>query len=566
MKKILYSFIILSVFILSTNSELFAKDSGKNKRSIKKILSYPDAARFNINNISTLIADDGFCDYNTNSNLEGLVFPKGSGKTAVFISGFLWGGKVKILLSGIPQDPSSSSARIYRVRKDFAAADLSSEIQDGEGTAGRIRGQYKKDWNEWPAADGAPYFDVNGDGKYNPDIDTPGVPGADQTIFYIANDLDSALTDSFYGSPPVGIEVHVTVWGYSSPAPYNNMYFKKYQVINKSNTNFTDVYFSQWSDVDDGGAEDDLDGCDTLLNLGYTYNSTSNDIVYEELSPPAVGFHFIQGPVADGSTSDTALFIGRILHGKKNLPMTGMGYIFKNDSYPYAEPTQGNYLSGSLYIYNDMQGKLDNGEYFPIPAALGGGVTPFPYSGDPATGQGFLDPRALDKRIMVSSGPVSMAPSDTQEVIIAEIIAGAIKYSNNLASVSLLKSYVLSADSLYKKGFVVPSQPNTPVGAIDINLINVFPNPYYWFNYNKGTSDSKYVTFNHLPQKATIRILNLAGYQVAKIEKNNADQYQRWNLVNDSGRLVPSGLYIIYIDMPELGATKILKAAVIQGL
>ena len=56
--------------------------------------------------------------------------------------------------------------------------DLSSEINDGEGTESQIRQQYQKDWNEWPATDGAPFKDVDGDGSYNPSTDIPGVPGS----------------------------------------------------------------------------------------------------------------------------------------------------------------------------------------------------------------------------------------------------------------------------------------------------------------------------------------------------------------------------------------------------
>ncbi len=42
------------------------------------------------------------------------------------------------------------------------------------------------------------------------------------------------------------------------------------------------------------------------------------------------------------------------------------------------------------------------------------------------------------------------------------------------------------------------------------------------------------------------------------------DQFDTWNLQNDSGYPVASGIYVVYIDMPDLGTTKILKLAVIQ--
>ncbi|MCL5028791.1 MAG: hypothetical protein M1480_07195, partial [Bacteroidetes bacterium] len=354
-----FNHIIIVLIILAALVKLYAEGGDKNKKNIpSKILSSPSTTHFDINNISTRISNDGTCDDNYNSNLEGLVYPKGSNKSAIYKSGFVWGGMVngqirvggsvyrsglqpgKIIQKGTAQNPEDPSVRIFRVRKDFAAADLKSEINDGEGTADEIRAQYQKDWNEWPAADGAPFTDVDGDGKYNPSVDITGVPGADQTIFYIANDIDTSKTAYLYGSPPVGLELHVTVWGYKQPSPFDNMIFKKYQVINKSDTNYTDAYFGIWSDVDIGNASDDVDGCDTLLNLGYTYNFNPVDMLYTPLPPPAVGFSVLQGPIVDGNASDSAAFDGRILYGKKNLPMTSIGYIFKNSIFPYNEPPQ----------------------------------------------------------------------------------------------------------------------------------------------------------------------------------------------------------------------------------
>jgi hypothetical protein len=75
---------------------------------------------------------------------------------------------------------------------------------------------------------------------------------------------------------------------------------------------------------------------------------------------------------------------------------------------------------------------------------------------------------------------------------------------------------------------------------------------------------NRFVTFSHLPREARIRIYNLAGVQVRDIQKNSATQFERWDLANESGLPVGSGLYIVHIDMPALGSTKILKLAVVQ--
>jgi hypothetical protein len=105
---------------------------------------------------------------------------------------------------------------------------------------------------------------------------------------------------------------------------------------------------------------------------------------------------------------------------------------------------------------------------------------------------------------------------------------------------------------------------NTDKAMDEVNKINVFPNPYYGVNSEELNKYNRFVTFSHLPTKATIRIFNLAGVLVKTIEKDNLDQFQRWDLLNQNGLPVASALYIVYIELPDLGTTKILKVAIIQ--
>jgi hypothetical protein len=109
-----------------------------------------------------------------------------------------------------------------------------------------------------------------------------------------------------------------------------------------------------------------------------------------------------------------------------------------------------------------------------------------------------------------------------------------------------------------------PSAYSNTLAKSQVNEINVFPNPYYGVNSEEVNKYNRFVTFTHLPEKANIKIFNLAGVLVRSIEKDDADQYQRWDLANNSGLPVASGLYIAYIELPDLGETKILKVAVIQ--
>jgi hypothetical protein len=99
----------------------------------------------------------------------------------------------------------------------------------------------------------------------------------------------------------------------------------------------------------------------------------------------------------------------------------------------------------------------------------------------------------------------------------------------------------------------------------DVNKINVFPNPYYGYQYREISRDQHYVTFSHLPDQATLRIFDLSGVLIKTIDHvASSGQFDYWNLQNESGYPVASGIYVVYVDMPALGTTKILKLAVIQ--
>ena len=98
----------------------------------------------------------------------------------------------------------------------------------------------------------------------------------------------------------------------------------------------------------------------------------------------------------------------------------------------------------------------------------------------------------------------------------------------------------------------------------DVSRVGVFPNPYYAFNPNEISRLARFVTFNGLPTNATLRIFNLAGQLVRTLIKEGDTQFLNWNLTNDDNFPVASGMYIVHVDMPDFGASKVLKIAIIQ--
>lgn len=557
MEKNLFTKIILLLVILS-GQQTIAQNKNGIGNSLHKIMGNPSSTRFNINNIGTIIFNNGMADF-SGSN-PAYYYPKLSGKTSVFASGLMWGGYVgdpqdnklklggssyrtnlspgKILSNGAAEDTSSAGVRIYRVRKDYKTVTPFQESLDEGKSVQAIYAQYDKDWNEWPANQGAPFEDIDHNGIYNPAIDIPGEQEADQTIWFTANDLDSTLNARFYETTPMGIEIQCTVWGYYEGKISDNMLFKKYLMINKNKDRKTlnNLYVSYWSDADIGGGQYDFNGCDSTLGLFYTYCAVDNNPVYGSNSP-ATGFVILQGPIVKtNNPQDSAVFKGKHLSGYKNIPMTAHYYKFQ-------PPVEGDpNLNSSLFIqmyYNCFQGKLYDGRPYIDPTT--NKPTKFPLAGDPVTHTGWIDgitEPARDVRNGGSCGPFNFAYGDTQEVIIAQISAGATRGVDRLAAVQLLKQYASIAKIYYN------ALNNLPT---DIKKSEILPSEFILYqNYPNPFNPTTKIEYS-VPQPAHVKITvyNILGEVVDNLidEKKQPGNYVlTWNAQNLS-----SGVYICRI-------------------
>ena len=415
-------------------------------------------------------------------------------------------------------NPSDPDVRMYRIRRDYMqmsdedlqrdAAEvgekLFADVTDAEKAS--VTALYAKDWDEWPVQYGAPYVERNGTPGYQKppafnydatagplfttdsliarNLDEPGIAGvdpnspADQVMWTVFNDLDPVASASVWGSDPLGLEIQCTIWGYKRADALGNLYFKKYRIINKGGVTLDvaqtqkgslyidSLYFCQWSDPDLGGSGDDLCGCDSLMSIGFAYNGQAIDDVYKDfgLPPPAVAYDFLQGPIVP-SPGDSAVFDLQVRHDVKNLPMTSFAYF-----------SAGTGISDPAFSYEGakrwirmLRGYVPDAStaalrLFPHPPGMT--ETLFPLSGDPATGQGFLDGEGTeysispgDRRILLNCGPITMAPGDTQEVVVG--VVGGIG-SDRLSSVAVMKFNDEFVQNTYNALFAVPKAPPQP--------------------------------------------------------------------------------------------------------
>ena len=95
-------------------------------------------------------------------------------------------------------------------------------------------------------------------------------------------------------------------------------------------------------------------------------------------------------------------------------------------------------------------------------------------------------------------------------------------------------------------------------------MMNVYPNPYYASNSQEQNRFDNFVTFTHMPHVATVRIFSIDGTLVRKLDKNDTEQFLKWDLRNSSDLPVASGPYVAYVEAPDMEGSKTLKLYIVQ--
>jgi len=450
----------------------------------------------------------------TPGGCSGLFFPRGSSPNtaAIFTDGPIWGGLVNdgaepqlrvgggtysigtqpgvILSPGVQEDFSDQQNvdRIWRVRRDFLTADLRQDAAEfNSTTAGNVtdaqiqqlRDIYRADWTDWPVQKGAPFYDADSNGvytpefnadgspKFRPEADEPGLAGADQVVWMVNNDLDPGTIQTLYGSPAIGMEVQTTLWAYARSDALGQIVFKQFRFLYKGtattppNATIDSLHFCQWSDPDLGSFGDDFTGSDTTLSLGYAYNSSSNDAIYSSagLPPPASGYDFFAGPLVPDAGGE-AIFGLKKRAGLRNLPMTTFGFFAAGGT--DSDPTRGGDYNGTRQWWNLLRGFRPRPESPKQPwiNPLTNEVTKFRVPGDPVAGTGWIDSNPGDRRLLLASGPFTMAVGDTQETVIAVMAALG---SDRLSSVAVLKFVDRFAQDAFDNLFELANAPPKPV-------------------------------------------------------------------------------------------------------
>ena len=469
------------MFLVSTSFLIAADPSIPHTNSIYKS-SIQEWKSFDGNNIQCMISSDGpYADYRKTSS-SGLFWPKGSTKTPVYTSGIWIVGKHRAtgsLRTAVQQYQSEfspgtiqgifntstnrgfvSSSRVdslYRVYK----------IRKGDNSKNNI------DYKEWPGDLGAPYNDINNNGVWDRGIDTPKLYG-DQTLWCVYNDADSNMHREVGTTPPMGLEVHALYYGFSTTSPLENTMFIRWKIINKSDAVYDSLFFGLFSDFDLGDANDDIDGYDTTLSLAYVFNADNFDSGSNGYGTP---------PPAEGT-----VFLG----GKPELHP--YAYPVWNKS-PEGDPPLG-FSVYPAYAFNYLRGlKKFTGE--PNINPITNLPDRFAFSGDPVsntgwtrTGSGYIPD---DKRSLLSLGPITLAPGDTQEVNAAYVISLG---RDNLESLKQLRNDAAIVHDVFDANLSYPKTEIAKKTVSDSTTLNI--------TIDTHTSKTKGISLNIIDEQTLL--------------------------------------------------------------
>jgi hypothetical protein len=529
------------------------------RNSLQAVVADSNCHSLDINNVQASVWNNGsmFWDLQNTGQYE---VPKGSGKNTMFADGFWIGGK----------DPSGNlhiAAQTYRQSgNDFWPGPVDTITPTIDPVTYQ---QYDNIWKidrltvdafitqfgwgnvtngsypvpdvilQWPAQGSgnysrnlAPFVDYNNDGLYNPyDGDYPDIKG-DQMLWCVFNDVHNVHTET--NGSKLGIEVQCSAYAYNCPlvndseSVINNTTFYHYKIFNRSANSYDSVYVGKFTNINLGNSLDDYIGCDSALNIAYTYNG-------DNIDDGSTGYGFnppIQNIVYLSDTMKHAVFYDN------NFSIMG----HPTSASHYYSYMKSFWKDGTRITY----GGNGNG------SGTGATNTPtnFMYPGNP------YDPAPStwnetnagntpgDRRMMTSAGPFSFPAQSEKDFDIAYVWT-----RDNSAPNGLTTSWAKNVHDVLKvkQWYENDSFPcnNSYIGIHEINKqvsLNVYPNP--------ATDDITVFVANREKITWSIEVTDFMGRTIRKgvIFSN------RNNKINLDG--LASGIYFVRISNEENFAVK----------
>jgi len=404
-----------------------------------------------------------------------------------------------------------------------------------------------KDRAEWPVDLGAP-------------VDALGRPKllGDQMLWTVYNGADPAVRFQWSGQPPLlpmPVEIQQTAFAQfgaraDSSRLLTNVVFIEWMIINKGNDPIDSTYVSLWTDIDFAHPSSNPPAVDTLNQVGYCWYGEDSSPYTFGTRVPAIGYVWLYGPSVP-APGNNAVFLGRKKTGYKNLPITSFWGI--QDDGCYEQPLWGHACSISQ-AWNLARGLGKSGE--PIIDPTTGRATKFTYSGDPVTNTGWIHRPETGggAGFNIFSGPFTLAPNDTQWVMVALVPA---KGANRFDSIQRLREQAQTLratpyDSLAKSSGRDPRTLQTP---LTFKMYQNYPNPLADRGVRKQIFTSIDFDFEaSQPMPTQLKIFDIHGREVATLV-NEVLEPKYHQVFFDASNL-PSGIYFYRLQIGEVVQTK----------
>jgi hypothetical protein len=276
-------------------------------------------------------------------------------------------------------------------------------------------------------------------------------------------------------------------------------------------------------------------------------------------------------------------------------PMRGMGWfpgyavdvetgqrlnIFFGENSCYSSTLDPNYTGRDMLWNPTSQAFTENASDFPG-FVLGGHhwvyVTYSKYDGCDSLRQAFTPERFTSQTLMVTrkapqvtniawAGMLQVAPGSTMRSLKDGLIPNDCriklrvdnKYQTSINSATGVKNahprYRFKINGLQAKALEGIAVENA------LDSIKVVPNPYYGFSQYETSQFTNIIKITNLPAKCTVTIYSLDGKFIRQYIRN--EEYAaysqispaiEWDLKNNKGIPVASGVYLVHVDAPGMG-------------
>lgn len=318
----------------------------------------------------------------------------------------------------------------------------------------------------------APFLDVGGNRKYEPEAgDYPDIKG-DEAAYFIIN--DKANTHLSTGGLPLGVEIHGMVYVYANTPGLENTVFLEAYFINRSGNQYDSVFTGLWVDFSLGNPGDEYISSLPAKNAFYVYDYDMYD----------------KGPGGYDSFPPTQAVVFL------NKPLQYTIEIAKNNSMRGIPQNANEYYNFLRRHWRDGLPLVDV-----VDGYIGGNPTDYIYNGNPCTTTPWLEfgsgLQAGTRTMLGSMGPISLPPMGYTKLDAAFVYNRTPGY---LQSICDLEKSIDTVKSFYQNNISsIGTKPAVPT-------FSIYPNPANtWV-----TIELNEINYNNNNQ-AQLEIMDLQG-------------------------------------------------------